>query len=948
MITTDLSILKKGVDVCVVGSGLVGSTLAIDLAYRGISVLVLESGLANPHTQPSALSDAIIESPEYHHPMAVAVVRTLGGTSELWGGRCAPLDEIDYMNRNFIPHSGWPITYDDVARHERRAAELIGCDDGGFTIGAFASYGETDIDFTRLERWVNKTRIIEQQPILRSSDRISILLNATVVGIATEAGVRTIKGVRIARGRQTIEFNGAQNYILALGGVETARLLLNVQDEHPQLFGGVGGPLGRYYMGHVSGVVADIQFTDPAKAALFVNLRGRKSYSRRRLVLSAKSQLDNQLPNIAFWPENAALFDANHNSGFLSLAFMLLNSKKIGSHAIAEAIRLSQVGHNVAYRKHVKNIVNDIKGVITGAAEVIRQHYLYGRRLPRVFVTNPSGNYPLRFHSEQIPDPTNRIQLAKECDSLGMRRVTVEFKFSSRDRALAKQAHRLIDRSLRNTGLGKLAYHEGMQADDCLPSVMPDGLHQIGITRMSNSPATGVVDKDCKVFDFENLYIAGSSVFPTSGQTSPTLPAVALAVRLSEHLARRISNTLPTSTRDRDKRPVPKPIRVLIVTASYYPAVRYGGPIYTVHSLARALVKRGNGVVVYTTTVDGEADSGESFSKRVLDGVNVEYFPTAINKIYWSPSMVRSLRQNAGKFDIVHAQGAFLYPTVAARIAAVRSRVPFVYSPRGMLVESLIKKKNYFGKMVWKHLFEIENCERAAFVHATSNIEAYEIKQMDISPRSIEVIPNGVDVPEQECAKDEEARRIRLLGERRPYVIILGRVSWKKGIDRLIKAMALVPSINLVIAGNDEENYTPELMRLVREQRLEDRVVFTGPVYGLDKVALLRGAKLFILPSYSESFGVVVIEALSCGCPVLMTPDVGIAHDIEKIGAGVIVQPVPEEIGAAIRSLLADDDRTRRMGDIGRKSVLELFSWDGIADTMETAYRRVLSQQKSV
>ena len=216
MITTDFDILgNRRFDVCVVGSGLVGSCLAIDLAYRGLSVLILESGLAKPDRLFQSLSDAFIAVPKYHNPMATAVSRSLGGTSRLWGGRCVPFDEIDFLKRNYLPNSGWPITYDDIARYERRAAELIGCDDGGFTTDDMAKYSGADINFGKLERWVNETRIVQQQPELKSSDRIVILLNATVVGVDFEFGARAIKGIRVAREGQRTEFNGARDYVFS-------------------------------------------------------------------------------------------------------------------------------------------------------------------------------------------------------------------------------------------------------------------------------------------------------------------------------------------------------------------------------------------------------------------------------------------------------------------------------------------------------------------------------------------------------------------------------------------------------------------------------------------------------------------------------------------------------------------------------------------------------------
>jgi glycosyltransferase involved in cell wall biosynthesis len=157
--------------------------------------------------------------------------------------------------------------------------------------------------------------------------------------------------------------------------------------------------------------------------------------------------------------------------------------------------------------------------------------------------------------------------------------------------------------------------------------------------------------------------------------------------------------------------------------------------------------------------------------------------------------------------------------------------------------------------------------------------------------------------------------------------------------------MSFVPSIKLAIVGNDDDNYTPQLRAIARECGIGERVVFAGPAYGQDKLNWMKNAELFVLPSYSENFGVVVLEAMACGCPVITTPEVGIASDIGKTGAGLVVPGTPEKMGAAINSLLADPSRRRRMGEIGREVAQNKYSWTAISADMEAAYLRCIEER---
>jgi glycosyltransferase involved in cell wall biosynthesis len=380
-------------------------------------------------------------------------------------------------------------------------------------------------------------------------------------------------------------------------------------------------------------------------------------------------------------------------------------------------------------------------------------------------------------------------------------------------------------------------------------------------------------------------------------------------------------------------------MRILHVVPSYYPAVRYGGPIKSVHALATASVDRGHEVHVYTTNVDGANNSKVPLGQPVdRDGVFVWYYATNIGRrLYRSPDMGRALRSSLKDFDIVHLHSVFLWPTSAAARVARDVGVPYIVAPRGMLVKDLIRRKSSIAKRAWIALFERRNIGQAAAIHVTSEIESKELKALDFKPRRIALVPNGVDLPPIETTRNSTINAAS--AQSRPVILFLGRVNWKKGLDRLIPAIACVPEAELVIAGNDEESYLPSLVTLAQRSGVAKRVRFLGPVDGMEKWELLRNAKMLVLPSYSENFGNVILEAMGVGCPVVVTPEVGLAPTVHNANAGLVVEGTPEKLAAAINVLLQNPDRCRRMSEAGRRIATEQFSWAAIAEKMEQVYQ---------
>lgn len=385
----------------------------------------------------------------------------------------------------------------------------------------------------------------------------------------------------------------------------------------------------------------------------------------------------------------------------------------------------------------------------------------------------------------------------------------------------------------------------------------------------------------------------------------------------------------------------PNRLRILNVVPTYYPAVRYGGPIRSVHGLAASLARRGHDVHVYTTSVDGPQDLEVPLDEVVdLDGVSVRYFRVpAARRLFWAPTMLRRLRASIADFDVVHIHSVFLWPMWVAAREAARAGVPYVVSPRGMLIQDMIVRKSRWVKTAWIQLIERKSLAQAGAVHVTAEVEGEELRNLGLPAPGLVTIPNGVEWPQQPPPHP-------FVNIPQRYVLFLGRISWKKGLDRLITAWQRIPDIPLVIAGNDEEGYRRKLELLAENAGVADRVHFIGPVSDTDKWALYEGAELFVLSSYSENFGNAVAEAMAMSCPVAVTAEVGISTLVRSEGAGAVVSGEPNQLAADLREILSDVERRAEMGRRGRLAVERRLSWNAIAEQTESVYSALLRGER--
>lgn len=529
-------------DVCIVGSGPAGLSLALQLERFGLSVLVLESGARAREVANQDLSSANFRDAETHYEMDSIISRQLGGTSNLWGGRCVPFDPIDLANRPFLAESKWPLTYEELLPYYDGACRYtqsgipifnLPLEDGTLSDGEFTCEA--------LERWSRERRLhIAHQERLTSSHLVDVRLNVTVTGLNfTDSG--RVHSIDVARstGNERRRFR-VRKLVLAAGGLETTRLMLAGQRRVPERFGGADGALGRYYMGHITGNIAEIAFRKPDLDAALDFFVHDGAYARRRFVPTFATQLRERLLNIAMWPIIPNVADPSHGSGILSLSYLALSNQRIGGRLVADLIRRRHVGTRVTNRsRHLENIVRDLPHTASFIPSFLWRRYVSKPGLPGLFLRNPEHRYRLFYQSEQSPNPDSRVTLADAVDRTGLPQLMIDLRVREEDAWSVVRTHDLFSQWLEHVGAGSLSYGiPRVGRTEAVLAQVRHGSHQIGTVRMGKSRTTAVVDKDLRVFDSPNMFVVSSAVLPTSSQANPTFTTIALALRLADTLAR--------------------------------------------------------------------------------------------------------------------------------------------------------------------------------------------------------------------------------------------------------------------------------------------------------------------------------------------------------------------------------------------------------------------------
>lgn len=507
-------------DVCVVGAGAAGITLALELARLGVDVCLLESGgLAfAPEIQALAGGEAVGVP---YFPLEISRLRYLGGSTNHWGGWCTPLNEIDFEQRRWVPDSGWPLGRHELLSYYQRAQRW--CQLGPFRYRAEEWEDEVrafpDLDPNKVEsrcwQFSPPTRFGEAyREDLQASERIRVLLHGHVTALEATDDRNAVSAVRI----NTLEGRSAtvraRCFVAACGGIENARLLLlSGWPEGPAL-GNDNDLVGRYFMEHPHVMAGAIVAADPRALARTFTVFDRDGiHVVAGLCPSAAAQRRERSLNCAA----TLVFDSD--------------GSERGYESYRELMRNARSGRFPdRFAERIWSVMRDLGDVFEGISRPEGEPYI-----------GAIGHMGFYLRSEQSPNPNSRVTLGSKRDPFDLPLAKLDWRMTSDDKRAQAVTLRLIGEELGRLGLGRLQIPDWLLAEDGgWPDELSGGYHHMGTTRMAERPANGVVNADCRVHGVDNLYVAGSSVFPTGGYANPTLTIVALTVRLAEHLHARL------------------------------------------------------------------------------------------------------------------------------------------------------------------------------------------------------------------------------------------------------------------------------------------------------------------------------------------------------------------------------------------------------------------------
>lgn len=546
-------------DVCIVGGGAAGIALALDLSRRAIRVVLLEGGGLKPDPASQSLYAGEHVGLK-HEPPEDSRSRFLGGSTNCWGGWCRPLDEFDFETRAWVPDSGWPIRKRDLSPYYQRAATLLELEKSNYSLDHWApeiarrKASVFPLEGADLVNIVNQlsppTRFGRTyREALSRSPRVKLLLYANVTQILTNDNATEATGVEVATLNGKTFVVHAGTVALCAGGIENARLLLLSNRVETAGLGNGRDLVGRYYMDHPRAqstrlFISDAERFRPLYDALLHRIHRGRGEARARLELhlapSAAAQRRLRLPNSRTYLVGSARSDVTASFFAMKRLQRAINGRRRFGYP------LTRFAQDVL--RELPILFAHAPGTLATVGEVFLSPVLNKKE------------FLLESVIEPVPNRDSRVMLGEARDRLGLNQVRIDWRLTEQDRDHFKRLDALVVDALCNSGVA--APVETDAATRQLPDII-GCWHHMGTTRMHDDPAKGVVDADCRLHGVRNLFVGGSSVFPTVGSDSPTITLVALALRLGDRIAdelRRRSyeaiETAPAAQPDRAALPV--------------------------------------------------------------------------------------------------------------------------------------------------------------------------------------------------------------------------------------------------------------------------------------------------------------------------------------------------------------------------------------------------------
>ncbi len=499
-------------DVCICGTGPAGMTVALKLADSH-RVCLLEAGDLEFTKRSQSLYEGVVSGEDYADLDTIRF-RQFGGSSVAWGGTCRPLDARDFEKRPLVKYSGWPIRREDLDPYLAEARDILNANHGE---REHCSHPAPDwlppMDgYEEMSYWESYPRVnvgVKYRAFVENHKNIDCFLNANVTDIRLDDGLRSVTHFEVTGYDDRKFLVRARQFVVAAGGIENPRILLNANRQIPSGIGNENDLVGRFFAEHPHHQLGEFILEDEPKKRLDEELN--------------KPRKPIELTGRFFRPDDQKMRDErllNH-----SLEFEPVTTP-------------ARTGGDGLFKRTLRTMLCASE-TIREAAEAVKDGAITCEQNVDGYVT---------ISSEQEPNHESRVRLADERDRFGLRKADLHWRHSALDRRTVREAAYYAASKLALSHTGRMRLERWLREEEVhLPGPHANtasivyGPHHMCSTRMSDSPETGVVDPDCRVFSCDNLYIAGSSVFSTAGFANPTLTIVQLALRLADHLKTRLA-----------------------------------------------------------------------------------------------------------------------------------------------------------------------------------------------------------------------------------------------------------------------------------------------------------------------------------------------------------------------------------------------------------------------